>query len=251
MTKTIAVVGASGRSGSQVVNLLSEFPDFKLGAAIVSPNSKHLGAVCLSSVNNGGKEVLYSSDLEASIARCDAVIDFSLPESSIHVARSCAACGKPLIIATTGHSQGMLDEIRALAARTTILLASNTSIGIYVLNEIAALAHKLLGPKFDAAIFESHHRNKRDAPSGTAITLAKRLGISARDSVSKVASLRGGDVAGDHTVFFLGDGERIELSHRVKDRSVFARGALRLLSELVNKPHGFYEVSDVINTNSL
>jgi 4-hydroxy-tetrahydrodipicolinate reductase len=239
-----------------VLKVLSEFPQFSLKAALVSPGSKALGG----KASAGESRVLFSSDMSKAAAECDGFIDFSTPRSSLALARECAGSGKPLVVATTGFSAEERAELSRLSSRMPLLVASNTSLGVFVLMEACLVAQKLLGADFDTEVFEVHHRKKKDAPSGTALTLADGLARAGtleirRDRSSAagargerevgLASLRGGDVVGDHTVFFLGKAERLELTHRVSDRSVFARGALNLLSRLVKMPAGQHTVRDL------
>ena len=246
--------GSAGRMGSQVLRVLPEFPDFSLTCALEKQGSARIGA----EVAPG---VAISCDLPEALARCDVVIDFSTPEASLSLAEGCASGRKPLLIGTTGHSAEQLAAIRKLAGKTALLLVSNTSPGMIAMRRLCAQAKSMLGSGYDVEIVELHHRFKQDAPSGTALSLARELDpeVSAQLIFSRaerrsartkdelgVASLRGGDVCGEHSVFFLGDGERLQISHQVSDRAIFARGALRLARELLKKGPGFYSVSDLL-----
>jgi 4-hydroxy-tetrahydrodipicolinate reductase len=207
--------------------------------------------------------VEFSSELQTGIERCDLVIDFSTPASALEAARGAASLKKPILIGTTGCTAEQVEELRSLAVKVPVAVVSNTSVGVFVLRELATEAVRLLGPSFDIEIIEAHHRLKKDAPSGTALSLAEALraeralevvtGRSGKtgprqDGEIGIESLRGGDVVGDHTIFFLGQGERLELTHRVTDRALFARGALRFASLLVSKGPGFYSVADLMRS---
>ena len=245
----IGVVGASGRTGRFVLQALRESDSCVLQAAVVSPRSPQRGHVV------EGSAVVYSDSLEA-LRSCDVVIEFSNPTVSVSVAQQCAEWGIPALLASTGHSREQMVDIKQCAERVAVGLASNTSLGAAVLSVLARQAKQLLGPAFDIEVMEIHHKMKKDAPSGTARSLIQEIeygsqvvfgreGTRAEGEIG-VVSLRGGDVVGDHTVYFLGHGERIELSHRVSTREVFGRGALALAASLVGRPSGCYSAEDLL-----
>jgi 4-hydroxy-tetrahydrodipicolinate reductase len=248
----VGVVGASGRTGSQVVAALLESQNSSLHAAIVSPGSARLGAAVAATA------VCYSSELSA-LAGSDVVIDFSVPESSLAVATWCAAQRVPVVVATTGHTLKQLDSIRALATSIPVVIAPNTSLGAAAVSLLSEVAKQMLGDSFDIEVLEIHHRGKKDAPSGTAKAIVEPLSRNAevvfgREGLRKsgeigVVSLRGGDVAGEHTVYFLGHGERIELSHRVTSREVFGRGAVYLAEKARGLKPGVYSARDLLAKN--
>lgn len=240
----VGVVGASGRTGSKVVEALDAAQGAVLSAAVVSPSSSRLGA------RVKGSELLYSCQLE-DLKGCDAVIEFSTPETSVAVAERCAELGIPLVVATTGHSAEQLARIEAAAQQVAILVAPNTSLGATILALLVEQAKEASAGAFDLEVMEIHHRMKRDAPSGTARALVQValspgqqvvFGREAQRSTGEVGvvALRGGDVPGDHTVYFLGEGERLELTHRVHDRRVFGAGAVALARRLVGRKPGLY-----------
>ncbi len=248
--RRIAVVGASGRTGSKVVSALVSDAQGVLSAAIVSPSSKVLGQKV------EGSSVLYSSDLEI-LQACDGVIEFSTPEVSALVAEVCVKYRKPLLIATTGHTIEQRDTLVASARSIPLCIAANTSIGATALAMAARYLKKLLGETFDVEVMEMHHRMKKDAPSGTAQAVLKGLSESSdrivfgregerRAGEVGVVSLRGGDVPGDHTVYFLGEGERLEVTHRAQNREIFGRGAVVLMCRLLELPPGFYSVQELL-----
>lgn len=255
MTHRLAVVGGSGRLGGQILRVLPEFTGVTLVASVVSRSSASLGRTV------AGGNLQHTDDLEAGISASDVVIDCSTPETALLAAKCAARHQKPILICTTGIGKTQLAEMRELASRTAIAVIANTSLGVFALSHLATQATTILGPSFDVEIFELHHRGKKDAPSGTALSLAAavqaarplelRSGTSSQRGIRGnqelgVEALRGGDVAGEHTVFFLGEGERIELTHRVSDRAVFARGALRLVVRLSERAPGFYSIQDLL-----
>jgi 4-hydroxy-tetrahydrodipicolinate reductase len=204
-------------------------------------------------------------DISEKEAAWDVAIDVSQPQGSIAIASRCAAQGVPLVIGTTGHSVDQLDKLRTEAARMAVLLSPNFSVGVNLLFWLAEKTSAILGPEFDAEIVELHHRLKKDSPSGTAKRLGEiiaktrslqydeaarhgREGMVGERSRSEIGvhAIRGGDIVGDHTVYFAGIGERIELTHRASSRDTFAKGALRAADWLIGKPPGWYEMRDVL-----
>jgi 4-hydroxy-tetrahydrodipicolinate reductase len=248
----LALIGAGGRVGRLIVDVLPEFPNVQLVAAVVSPTSKIVG----SSVASG--DLSYSSDITAAVSVADVAIDFSKPDVSIKVAHACAAATKPCLIATTGHDESQRNAIVAAAEKTAVLIAPNTSVGVFVTTQMSLLAAKMLGDAVDIEVVELHHRDKRDAPSGTAKAIAAAVGEQQQLQPTAhraekrqpnelgVTSLRGGDVPGEHTIYFLGRGERIELTHRATDRAIFARGAIRLAEKLAPLGPGLKRIADLI-----
>jgi 4-hydroxy-tetrahydrodipicolinate reductase len=197
-------------------------------------------------------------------ANCDLVIDFSLREATQSIAELAAEHGKPIVIGTTGHSPEEREIITALSSRIPMVWAGNYSTGVNLLFHLTRIASEVLGEDFDPEVVEAHHRHKQDAPSGTAERLLEilrqarglspdaiahgRSGITGerpRDQVGSHA-LRGGDVVGDHLVWFAGEGERIELTHRATDRKIFASGALRAAHWIIEQPPGIYSMQDVL-----
>lgn len=245
----VGVVGASGRTGACVVQALGEGTNTVLCGAVVPARSAKLGSVV------HGTSVQYSGELDA-LRGSEVVIDFSTPDNSIAVVEWCAANRVPVLIGTTGHSVAELEQLKRLATQIPVALTPNTSLGAAALIALTEQAKKLLGPGFDIEVLEIHHRMKKDAPSGTARAIVNpiadgetvvfgREGLRAEGEIG-VVSLRGGDVCGDHTVYFLGHGERIELSHRVSSRAVFGEGAVRLAVLLLTASPGVYSARDLL-----
>lgn len=210
-------------------------------------------------------EIDQGDDLRPIVDRADVVIDFSSHTATEGLAEICVSRQKAMVIGTTGHSDETRAKLAGFAARIPIVLASNFSTGVNALFWLTRKAAEILGPGFDAEIVEMHHRLKKDAPSGTAKTLAEILSEARQEQLSKVArhgrvgvvgartaseigihAVRGGDVVGDHTVIFAGLGERVELTHKASSRDTFANGALRAAAWVVNQKPGLYSMQDVL-----
>jgi 4-hydroxy-tetrahydrodipicolinate reductase len=203
--------------------------------------------------------------LESGLRKADVAVDFSLHDATPGIARLCAEHGKGLVIGTTGHSEAERAVIISVATRVPVVWSSNFSTGVNALFWLTRKAAEILGPGFDLEVIEMHHRLKKDAPSGTARTLAEvlaavrgrqlgevvrhgRQGITGERTPEEIGmhAVRGGDVVGDHTVIFAAPGERVELTHRASSRETFAEGALRAAEWLVGKPPGLYDMQDVL-----
>lgn len=209
-----------------------------------------------------GAEMGRDGNKEAAFAACDVMIDFTTPEAAVAHAKIAAQMGKPLVTGTTGLSVEQQVALGKSARTAPILHAANMSLGVNLLLSLVERAAEKLGAEFDIEIFEAHHRNKIDAPSGTALALgtaaAKGRGV-ALDDVQAIdrqgkrkpgdigfSVFRGGDVVGEHTVTFAGAGERIELAHKATDRMIFAHGAVKAALWLKDKPPGLYSMRDVL-----
>jgi 4-hydroxy-tetrahydrodipicolinate reductase len=239
---TVAIIGYKGRMGQAL-----------LRGAASTPNLKVTG------------QADQGDDLKPAIAASDVVIEFSFHVVTPQVAELCAQERKPLVIGTTGHSDADKARIRKVADQIPIVWASNYSTGVNTLFWLTRQAARILGPAFDLEVVEMHHRMKKDAPSGTASTLAEilaevreqqlkdvirhgRQGIVGERTSTEIGmhSLRGGDVVGDHTVIFASPGERLELSHKAGSRDTFANGALRAAEWVVAQKPGIYSMEDVL-----
>jgi len=183
--------------------------------------------------------------IESAIKNCDVAIDFSQAGSIDEICLAASQHGKSLVIGTTGHSQPQRKTIKDTAHSVAIVLASNFSVGVNVLFWLTRKAAELLSSDFSPEIVETHHKMKKDAPSGTAKTLAEIL-KAVRNSEIPIQSIREGDVVGEHTVIFEGPGERLELTHRAANRGIFALGALRAAKWISNKPPGLYSMQHVL-----
>ena len=230
----------------------------RMGQALVSCARQHPQLTVVGEVDSDG-------DLSSAIGNCDIVIDFSSHSATLEVAKLCAKHKKALVIGTTGHSDAEAAEIKKLKSEISIVWASNFSTGVNTLFWLTRKAAEILGPDFDLEVIEMHHRLKKDAPSGTAKTLAEILADVRKLSFNKAArhgrdgvvgarqqseigmhSIRGGDVVGDHTVVFANVGERVELTHKASSRDTFANGALRAAHWLVKQKPGLYDMQDVL-----
>lgn len=203
-------------------------------------------------------------DPRAQLSGCKVVIDFSVPAATISLAALCAEAGVAMVIGTTGHTEAERAQVLAYASSVPMVWAGNYSIGVNLLLHLTETAARILGARYQAEIMEIHHRHKVDAPSGTALDLAAALRASPafaeyplvhgrRGHVGKrpeaeigLHALRGGEVIGEHTVFFFGESDRIELSHRASDRIIFASGAYRAAHWVVGQPPGLYSMRDVL-----
>jgi 4-hydroxy-tetrahydrodipicolinate reductase len=185
--------------------------------------------------------------LEPAVQKCDVVLDFSHADAIEGICRTALQHRQPLVIGTTGHSSGQRRIIEEAGKSLPIVFASNFSVGVNALFSLTRKAAEILGPEFDLEIVETHHRMKKDAPSGTARTLAEILRTARKvDGQVPIQSIREGEVVGDHTVSFGGPGERLELTHRASSREIFARGALRAAQWIIGKPPGLYSMQDVL-----
>ncbi len=263
MTRVV-VTGAAGRMGTQIVRLVRATDGMSLGGAVERPGSA-VGQDAGTLAFTGPAGVLVVDDLAKALAGADVVIDFTTHEASARHAEACAERGVPLVIGSTGFTPEAKARVAAAAKRIPIVLAPNMSVGVTVLFELVRQAAKVLGDGYDVEIVELHHKKKRDAPSGTAVRLgevaAEALGRDPKDTLTfsrhgiigerppreiGMQTLRGGDVVGEHTVFFCGEGERLELTHRAASREQFARGAVRAAQWIVGKPAGLYDMADVL-----
>lgn len=214
----LVVTGATGRMGSLVAELAAKDGRFAIAAALSRQGP----------------------DVEEALARADALVDFSAPDACVAYAKAAAGEGKPAVIGTTGLSAAQNAAVRAAARKTPIFYAANFSAGVAVLARLAAEAARLL-PRWERAIVETHHSKKKDAPSGTALRLAEAAGGGAA-----IASVRVGDVVGDHTFTLAGPFERLELTHRAHSRAVFATGALEAALWLSARKPGLYGMDDLL-----
>ena len=216
------LIGAAGRMGKTVLDLAQSDLELEIAARCDLGDS-----------------------IEPAMKNCDVAIDFSQADSIDEICRAALQHGKSLVIGTTGHSQQQRKTIEQIAHSVPVVFASNFSVGMNVLFWLARKAAEFLGPDFSAEIIETHHRMKKDAPSGTAKMLAEIL-KAVRSSEIPIQSIREGDVVGEHSVMFSGTGERLELTHRAASREIFATGALRAAKWVVGKPPKLYSMQDVL-----
>ena len=261
------VTGTAGRMGSRIVNVLSTSEGIRLSAAVERKGHPLLkqDACGPAGIASSGVLNLITDDLTGSLKAGDVLIDFTLPEASLENLKVCAEQGKGIVIGSTGFTKEQMAEVNKYVQKVPCVLSPNMSVGVNVCFKVLADLAKILGPEFDAEIVEWHHRLKKDAPSGTAVRMgevvAKALGRDYhkaakyhREGITGVRSdeeigmqtVRGGDIVGEHTVYFIGMGERIELTHRAHTRDMFARGAVRAAKWVVGKKPGLYDMQDVL-----
>ena len=252
--------------GRSLVRAIHESTDFELVGALASPDSPALG---LDAGEVAGLArrfgVAVTAERRAALDRAEAVLDFTLPGATLLNLAACLESRAALLVGTTGLDAEAHAALNAACDRLAVLVAPNTSLGVNLLAQLVERAAAALPPEYDIEILEAHHRYKADAPSGTALRLGEAAASgrggrledlapepsrdrrgSRREGSIGFASLRGGDVVGEHTVFFAGPGERIELSHRAHDRMTFAYGALRSAEWLRGRPPGQYSMVDVL-----
>ena len=246
------LIGASGRMGRAILTVAGEFPQLVFVAAIASKGSAALGRD--SGVLGGGapNRVPLTSDLSQALKRAHVVLDFSGAAATHTNLAACRMARKPLLLGSTGYPAQLEADLSAAALDIPLLIAPNTSLGVTLLLELARTAARAL-PAFRASIIEKHHREKRDAPSGTALALADALRegraagrTSATGLEIPISSQREGELVGEHTVQFAGPGEELVLAHRATDRAIFARGALAAALWLAPQPAGRYAMRDLL-----
>ncbi len=257
---SIVVMGAAGRMGSTLVELIQTDPELELAAAVETPEQlprlQYLDCYVASELNQCLEQ-----------AHEAVIIDFTYARSTIQNVEIAAAAGNSMVVGTTGFNTDQEQQLRQAAERIPIFWAPNMSVGINVLLEFLPQLASMLGIDYDLEISEIHHRHKKDAPSGTAVKLGQVLAKSRPDQLEQalrycregmigerpreeigVQTLRGGDVVGEHTVYFLGPGERIDVTHRAYSRQTFAQGALRAARWIKSKQPGrLYAMSDIFS----
>lgn len=259
----IAIAGASGRMGRMLIQAVLEAEDLTLTVALDHAGSATIGQDAGAFL---GREtgVRVTDDLGA-LARADCLIDFTRPEGTLNHLKACVAHGVKCVIGTTGFDAEGKQAIRAASQKIGIVLAPNMSVGVNVTLKLLETAAKLLNNGYDVEVFEAHHRNKVDAPSGTALAMGEAVAHAWGVALDDVAdwsrhghtgvrqdghigfsSVRGGDIVGDHTVYFCGTGERIEITHRSSSRATYAQGSLRAARYLARKEFGLFDMQDVL-----
>ncbi|MGQ0506039.1 MAG: 4-hydroxy-tetrahydrodipicolinate reductase [Myxococcaceae bacterium] len=249
----VVITGVAGRMGSALVRVASASGLTVVGGTVRSTAGRDVGELA----QTLGVSVSTTLPLD----NTQVVIDFTSAASSVAHAKECATRGVPMVIGSTGFTPESKAQVAAAANKIPIVLAPNTSVGVNLVIQMAGQLAKVLGESFDVEIVETHHRMKKDAPSGTALRLAEevaratgrtekdfrtdRNGLRGAKDIG-VQALRGGDVVGEHTVFFFGEGERVELTHRAMNRDQFARGAVRAALWVVKQSPGLYAMRDVL-----
>jgi 4-hydroxy-tetrahydrodipicolinate reductase len=261
----VAVPGAAGKMGRMIIKVLAETTTAELTAAIERPQSPELGqdAAMLAGLPPSGVKI--GKELDEALGKADVLIDFTAPSATAWTVSRAAEREVGMVIGTTGLGEAELKAVEKAAEKIAIVLSSNMSLGVNVLFGLLAQAARALGPAYDVEIVELHHRLKKDAPSGTALSMAHVLAEALGRDLGKVAkygregqvgargnqeigvlAVRGGDIVGEHTAYFCGLGERLELTHRASSRETFARGAVRAAEWLRDRDPGLYDMQDVL-----
>lgn len=262
----IAISGATGRMGIALIRALSIHTTLELVAAGIRPGAQSLAASTFEQAGVAFASELTAQNASELVGRADAVIDFSAPEHALGLAALVAEQGKILVSGTTGFSPKQKETLIHAGENARIVWSANMSVGVNLLMALVEQTAARLGPETDIEIVEMHHRHKVDAPSGTALALGEAAArgrqvdlhdvwVKSRDGHTGArqsgsigfATLRGGDVIGDHTVMFASPGERLELSHKASNRDIFARGGLVAAEWAAKKPNGFYTMRDVVS----
>ncbi|OGW61173.1 MAG: 4-hydroxy-tetrahydrodipicolinate reductase [Nitrospirae bacterium RIFCSPHIGHO2_01_FULL_66_17] len=258
-------MGASGKMGARLVALATETPGLAVGAAVERAGHPSLGRDAGEASGAGPLGVAIGADVRAALSAGDVVIDFTTSAATLALLPQAVEAKIALVIGTTGLDAAGVEAIRSASSRIPIVFAPNMSLGMNVMFKVVADVARALGAGYDVEIVEAHHRQKKDAPSGTALALGRALADAAKHRLDEVAvyarhgdvgpraageigiqTIRAGDIVGDHTVLFGGLGERLEITHRASSRDTFARGALRAAQWLSDKSPGLYDMQDVL-----
>ncbi|PLX85018.1 MAG: 4-hydroxy-tetrahydrodipicolinate reductase [Desulfuromonas sp.] len=261
----IAVTGAAGRMGQRIISLVTEANELMVSGAVEMPIHKAVGQDAGLTAGCGMLDLKITDSLERAMQVSDVLIDFTFPEVTLENAAICCELGKRMVVGSTGFTAEQRAELARYAQSIPIVFAPNMSVGVNVCFKILKDIAKTLGDGFDVEIVELHHNKKKDSPSGTAVRMgeiaAEALGRDYREVANfhregmcgerdhdeiGMQTVRGGDIVGEHTVYFIGMGERIELTHRAMSRDMFARGAVRAAAWLAGKAPGLYDMQDVL-----
>ena len=263
----VAVAGASGRMGRMLIEALRASDDMVLAGALDVAASPAIGSDATAFLGHASG-VAITADLRTGLKDADVLIDFTRPEGTLAHLALCCELGVKAVIGTTGFTEPQKAEIAACAQRTAIVMAPNMSVGVNVTLKLLQMAAKAMATGYDIEIIEAHHRHKVDAPSGTALKMGEviadalgrdlkdcavyaREGVTGERDPSSIgfATIRGGDIVGDHTVRFAGIGERIEITHKSSSRATYAQGSLRAVRFLADRKTGMFDMFDVLGLN--
>ncbi len=262
---SVIVCGAGGRMGGRIISLLSQTDGARLVGAVERPDHPVVGKDIGETLGLGSLGVQVVDDLSKALDAGDVVIDFTHIDSALRHIEMVMNASKAIVVGTTGFDVSHMEKVKGWAKNGRCLIAPNMSVGVNLLFKLAYEVAKTLGDDYDVEILEAHHNQKKDAPSGTAMKLGEQVASALGRDLSKVGVygrkgmvgvrtkeeigmqvIRGGDIVGEHTVFFIGTGERIELTHRAMSRDNFARGAIRAAMWIVDQPNGLYDMQDVL-----
>lgn len=264
----VAVTGAAGRMGGRIITAIKENDELELAGAVERSGHALVGADAGSVAGCGALGVPISGTLEEALQNADVLIDFTFPEVTLANAAVCARLGKSLVVGSTGFTPEQRARLEEFAATIPVVLAPNMSVGVNLCFKLLKDVAKTLGDAFDVEIVELHHNKKKDSPSGTAVRMGEIVADALGRDYNRVANyhrqgmvgertreeigmqtVRGGDIVGEHTVYFIGMGERIEITHRAMSRDMFARGSVRAAGWLAGKQPGMYDMQDVLGLN--
>lgn len=261
----VAINGAGGRMGQALVQACAEDQNVQLGAAFETFNSNAIGedAGLIAGISNSG--VIINNELQNHTDDFDVLIDFTIPECTLQTLEICRSSSRPMVIGTTGLDEKQKQILHDAGSDISIVFSPNMSVGVNLCLKLLQIAAKTLGDDYDVEIIEAHHRQKVDAPSGTALRMGEVVAEGLGRDLKKCAvygrqgytgprdskeigfeTIRAGDIVGEHTVMFSGVGERIEVSHKATSRMTFAKGALRAATWLDTKDNGLYDMLDVL-----
>lgn len=270
MTLKIGVVGAGGRMGRQLIQAVNNVEGVELGAAFERKGSSLVGADAGELAGIGHLGVTVTDDLASQLNHFDLLIDFTRPEGTLEHIAFCVAHNKKMVIGTTGFDDAGKQAIKSASEKISIVFASNYSVGVNLVFKLLEKAAKVMGDYCDIEVIEAHHRHKVDAPSGTALSMGEHIaktlgrdlkthGVFAREGITGerkrdeigFATIRAGDVVGEHSVWFADEGERVEIAHKASSRMTFANGAVRAAKWLQTKQNGLFDMTDVLDLNNL
>lgn len=265
MTVRIAIAGAAGRMGKALITATHANVQTDLTGAIVRSTSSLVGVDVGEFGGVGKLNIKIVGDIAQAINDFDVLIDFSLPSATLVNVKTCATHNKPIVVGTTGFSESEKAELLSYQTQIPLLLSANFSTGVNLCFKLLDTAARVLGDEYDVEVYEAHHRHKVDSPSGTAVRMGEvlanaldrdlkqvavygregQIGARQRDTIG-FATVRGGDVVGDHTVMFMADGERVEITHKASSRLAFANGAVRAAIWLQGQKAGLFDMQDVL-----
>ena len=270
MTLKIAIAGAGGRMGRQLIQAVHNAEGTELGAAFERKGSSLVGTDAGELAGIGSLGVMVSDDLAAQQDKFDVLIDFTRPEGTLEHLAFCVANQKKIVIGTTGFDESGKAAIAAAAEKISVVFASNFSVGVNLVFKLLEKAAKVMGDYCDIEIIEAHHRHKVDAPSGTALSMGEHIaktlgrdlkthGVFCREGITGerirdeigFSTIRAADVVGEHSVWFADIGERVEIAHKASSRMTFANGAVRAAKWLEGRPQGLFDMTDVLDLNNL
>ena len=266
----ICVAGIAGRMGRRIIEAIGNHPEAELAGGFEAHGCPFLGQEIAAFTRMAEVAGKIESSPEAGMAGAEVMINFTAPEPTIQAVRACAELGKAAVVGTTGLTGEQREALRELGREIPLVVAPNMSVGMNLMFKITGLMARVLGEDFALELVEAHHDQKKDSPSGTAVRLLEEMcaargwdydkvcahgrvgmvGARPREEIG-VSVIRGGDIVGDHTAYFIGHGERLELTHRAHSRDTFARGAVRAALWVVRQKPGFYDMHDVLGLKDI